>query len=390
MKINQERTQIIFATSKGLGLTADGFQDQGLLQQLGIRPFLLNRTCLESNGFSGSEPLLDDKGNLVHFDYWSRFVIKRVYDRLRPHFSFAQSQESFGPPIPSSPSKTEYPRHGPRSIQYGWEWVEIGFFVRWTPPSGTVVLCLDVPNYLQSSIHSALEMELNRADPSDAHSIFATILAELVCIYDDSVWSIRDHTCQWEAKQRRDPDYPLLHEITRHAIHVSETLAVAVQSVQDIHEQEQRFLSIQNTATNPWTRTQSRVQFPLRLLQSLLARSESNKARLQNETTLAFHTSASRDTQIQLRLADEAKKETLAMKAIAVITMTFLPATFISSVFSMSFFYFQPGQDGHDEVFVISHKFWIFWVLIIPLSLATISLWVFWDGARKKILGHKT
>jgi len=44
----------------------------------------------------------------------------------------------------------------------------------------------------------------------------------------------------------------------------------------------------------------------------------------------AFHTAAERDSKVQVRIGEEAKKETTAMRTLAVITMTFLPATFIS------------------------------------------------------------
>jgi hypothetical protein len=52
--------------------------------------------------------------------------------------------------------------------------------------------------------------------------------------------------------------------------------------------------------------------------------------RADNWTLQAFHTAAQRDSKTQVQIGEEAKKETAAMKAIAVITMTFLPATFIS------------------------------------------------------------
>lgn len=39
---------------------------------------------------------------------------------------------------------------------------------------------------------------------------------------------------------------------------------------------------------------------------------------------------AQRDSRIQVKIGEEAKQEATAMKAIALITMTFLPATFVS------------------------------------------------------------
>lgn len=88
------------------------------------------------------------------------------------------------------------------------------------------------------------------------------------------------------------------------------------------------------------------------------------------------------------------------MKAIAVVTMTFLPATFVAvsrpalirlqdlnftklslqSIFSMSFFHFEPSVGDMKESFVVSGKFWMYWVLAAPLSITALGFWKFWDG----------
>jgi len=44
----------------------------------------------------------------------------------------------------------------------------------------------------------------------------------------------------------------------------------------------------------------------------------------------AFHAASQRDSNIQVCIGQEARKETAAMKTIAIVTMTFLPATFVS------------------------------------------------------------
>ncbi|RYP21592.1 hypothetical protein DL767_009232 [Monosporascus sp. MG133] len=179
------------------------------------------------------------------------------------------------------------------------------------------------PQQFRDSIKSALTSGADKTDFSDAYSVFAVALYELLSLYDNSVWSIRDHICGWEAARQEDPDYPLLHEIARHATHVSETLAVALGSVKGLQKQHLDFMASHDQNNSPWRRNHSPFQFPLRVLDALFLRSESNKARLQNETQLL-------DSKIQVRIGEEAKKETTAMKAIAVITMTFLPATFVS------------------------------------------------------------
>lgn len=44
----------------------------------------------------------------------------------------------------------------------------------------------------------------------------------------------------------------------------------------------------------------------------------------------AFNAAAQRDSRIQVRIGEDAKREASAIRAIAVVTMTFLPATFVS------------------------------------------------------------
>ena len=95
------------------------------------------------------------------------------------------------------------------------------------------------------------------------------------------------------SRQRRsqETDYFLLHEIARHAVHVSETLNVAIQSLDAIRQHHERFhtntdLVLSNNGRRRWDKVGSRFEFQLRFLQGLLQRSEANNARIQNEITL--------------------------------------------------------------------------------------------------------
>ncbi|KAL8909969.1 MAG: hypothetical protein Q9171_004735 [Xanthocarpia ochracea] len=118
--------------------------------------------------------------------------------------------------------------------------------------------------------------------------------------------------------------------MARHMVHVSETLTVALQSLQGLKEQQEEFTGqhLQQIKSN--SNSKRHFHFQLQLLQSLLSRSESNKARLQNEITLAFNAEAQRESKVQVHIAEEARKKTASMKAIAVVTMIFLPSTFVA------------------------------------------------------------
>lgn len=134
-------------------------------------------------------------------DHWSRFVVKQTHSRLRPMRSIARPSVTWekldiengrlwNPTIPI---------HGPRSIQHGWEWYEMCFFVHWTPLS-TTIFCFDLPEPLQpTTVKSALTSNMEKIDFSDPYAVFSVLLYELVSLYDSSVWSIRNHICEWES-----------------------------------------------------------------------------------------------------------------------------------------------------------------------------------------------
>jgi hypothetical protein len=61
------------------------------------------------------------------------------------------------------------------------------------------------------------------------------------------------------------------------------------------------------------------------------------------------------------------------MKTISILTLVFLPATFISALFSMSFFNFDS-----DYGWQMSDRFWIYWDVAIPVTALTVGSWYFW------------
>ncbi|KAH7350407.1 hypothetical protein BKA66DRAFT_476291 [Pyrenochaeta sp. MPI-SDFR-AT-0127] len=373
--------QIIFTSARTIE-NAPQVLRAGIFKRFKIAPFLFNRVYLESNGFSGCESMHDENRSLISYNHWSRFIVKQTHTELRPKSSFTRHY-SFGEISPLS--KSNAPIHGPGSVKHGWEWYEMGFFVHWTPPCSTTLLCFDLPEHMKASFQSALQSVTEKSDLIDPYAVFGTVIHEILSLYNDSVWSLRNHICSMEAVRPQEPNYPYLHEIARHAIHVSETLSVALESINALQMQHQDYAVQYSQDSNRWNKIYNQFQFQRRVLHGLLLRSESNKARIQNEITLAFNTAAQRDSSIQVRIGEEAKKETSAMKAIAVVTMTFLPATFVASIFSTSFFHFEPSVRGSKETFVVSDKFWMYWVLAAPLSVAALGLWMFWD----RMLGKK-
>ncbi|KAL8371503.1 hypothetical protein RB595_001341 [Gaeumannomyces hyphopodioides] len=82
----------------------------------------------------------------------------------------------------------------------------------------------------------------------------------------------------------------------------------------------------------------------------------------------------------QRRLAHASKRDSNSMKTLSLLGAVFLPATFLASVFSMTFFDFK-AQEGQP---VVAESLWIYFALTVPLTLAIVVSWLVWDRRRER------
>ncbi|KUI59157.1 hypothetical protein VP1G_06395 [Cytospora mali] len=95
---------------------------------------------------------------------------------------------------------------------------------------------------------------------------------------------------------------------------------------------------------------------------------------------------AQEDNNLNARMAVASSRDSSSMKALAVITAIFLPGEFISSLFGMSIFDWQPESNGDT---VVSYRFWIYWCLTIPLTILILVLWrAWWVGQDRYFREH--
>src|SRR6266480_5132281 len=86
------------------------------------------------------------------------------------------------------------------------------------------------------------------------------------------------------------PDFAYMHNLSRHAIHVSEVLSVIIETIESIQkEQKEMYESLETDLGKTYCRkAREYTRFQLQMVKSLKMRSDSNYQRLKNEITLVI------------------------------------------------------------------------------------------------------
>ncbi|KAL8933822.1 MAG: hypothetical protein Q9216_006197 [Gyalolechia sp. 2 TL-2023] len=105
----------------------------------------------------------------------------------------------------------------------------------------------------------------------------------------------------------------------------------------------------------------NRIRIQLSVVANLIAQNDSR-------TNIAI-AEASR------RIAFETKRDSDAMKTIAALTMVYLPATFVATLFGMVFF---STESISASGFQVNPLWWIYLVVTIPLTMLTVGVWLGW------------
>jgi hypothetical protein len=88
---------------------------------------------------------------------------------------------------------------------------------------------------------------------------------------------------------------------------------------------------------------------------------------------------AQKDSKVNISLAEtsatiakESKKDSSSMKAIAVLTICFLPGPFLAAIFAMPLFDWDRGGNGK---LVVKDEFRYYWAIAIPLTVLVLGTW---------------
>ncbi|KAF2729631.1 hypothetical protein EJ04DRAFT_580480 [Polyplosphaeria fusca] len=106
------------------------------------------------------------------------------------------------------------------------------------------------------------------------------------------------------------------------------------------------------------------------------------KERMALQLNVLYNLVAQMDNALNAQLAAAAGRDSTSMKILAFISAVFLPGSFVATVMSIDMFDWRySSADGRDEGGadgVVSDRFWIYWVIAVPLTVLTLIGWGFW------------
>ncbi|KAM3507154.1 hypothetical protein MY10362_001954 [Beauveria mimosiformis] len=266
-----------------------------------------------------------------------------------------------------------------------------------------IMLVFDATHETQTMLLETL-MTLQRNDETrDPFWIYYRILNGVIKLHDKSIWALRrkvrdieesdpykgssDDSIGKGVGERSKPNYRALHDLARHAIHIAETTSVTVNVIKGIHAAHREYLSSQSTEGLANLRAKSiqkRVQDQLLLYDQfavgLQNRAEAVKDRLHNEIQLSFNTVTQEDAATTIQISLIAQTDSRVMRMIAYLTLAFLPATFVSAIFSTSFFNFNPEHQKYS----VSKMFWVYWVFAALVTVGMFYMFRRWGPSQTR------
>ncbi|KAG9525612.1 hypothetical protein KCV07_g991, partial [Aureobasidium melanogenum] len=318
--------------------------------KLGIPDAFWSGTSVRHNGYFGSSTFPYNKGKtLTRYDTTFRLIVKRLE-----------------------------PQKGPEE----YDWLETSFFFRWTD-QGSLLVCFDTPEGFSQKFEDTLKAL--RDDASEIvrkpYALHVMLMDFLLPVYDESIWDLsrRVRNIEKNRKYMDKTDFPRLHEVARHTAHATETVQVAGNVIERMVSECEALAERENDddAEQAMHERLESLRLHHSMMLGVAARSISNEKRLSNEINLVFNMMAQKDNGVNLQIARATRADSVAMKTIAIVTLTFLPATYVSAILGMNFFSYNPETHGGHITY--SPDLWIYFVVSIPLTIAVLTIWWVWQ-----------
>jgi hypothetical protein len=269
-------------------------------------------------------------------------------------------------------------------------WGDITAFTHWRrETSQTKLLLVRTDEDVVERLLRQMLQYLLKGLPKDPLWPYILIIADYINLQHEAISGIchltESEEMRAEYSRHLNPtkpmnDYARLHQVARHAITVIEILEVNVKTLDDMVKYHEAFIGQTMSDSKPDITPQrihssqkvhKRILLYAQATWNLRLRCVSYRERMRNEIQLVFNLVSQDDTRASVEIAKAAKADSQAMKATSFIALVFLPPTFISAVFSTTFF--EYGADSNS--WAVSDKMWIYWAFVIPTTFVSVLIW---------------
>ncbi|KAL4962555.1 uncharacterized protein BDV14DRAFT_105695 [Aspergillus stella-maris] len=251
-------------------------------------------------------------------------------------------------------------------------WSQYGCFVEWDITTGRQkVLFVGVAQHAASLLREnicGISLCTRQTVPFIWHCLLAERSAD---IYDTSFWGLTYLVAGFEKEHfdriHTGPPLQNMHDTARHLFHISGIVEVAEHTIRNLIKETDRWIAYSLDAALPHSLPWTQVKQDLRLIESDLF-----GCKLRLDKLTEHHRN---NINLALNIAGRAvQSDGATMKTIAVLSLIYLPGTFISGIFGTNFFLLSREESG--LTWTVSDNFWLYWVVTIPITLLII-LWAF-------------
>ena len=220
-----------------------------------------------------------------------------------------------------------------------YQWVKLNIFTRWNASTkGTIVIVFDASPTMKADLKTLFAGAVDSISLGDPYFSHVLLAGEVLRLQNDAVWNIRNLVRSIEqGRTLQIPDFPGIHDLARHAIHVLETLDLAARTLDSMILHHDQFAS--EITTTDATVTQhsinDRLVFYREAIQGLRLRSISNKDRLQNEIQLSFNMAAQNIATASMSINRIIQSDSSVMRTLGLTTAVFIPFSYIATLFDL-------------------------------------------------------
>ncbi|OGE52402.1 hypothetical protein PENARI_c010G08513 [Penicillium arizonense] len=240
------------------------------------------------------------------------------------------------------------------------------------------------------ALHSAILFYILSTRSTELDNLVKWLLWIETQLHQGSLFEITD-------SDRFSKYVQLLHKMSRNLItleHNNQRDTSNIDHLLQDHTRLGRLAKRYNGGANIKNRVHDRVRDDLLALRDFCEdrhrRILNLRQRTNNFITLLYNLITGHDSTVNLRIATqsasiarEARKDSMSMKIIAAVTLIYLPATFVCSLFGTNLVAFDTSPGSTRSDFVVSRWWWLYLAFAVPLTVLTIFGFWLWRRFRE-------